>query len=60
MTEFFCDDCANKVDETCEYYVGYFGNEVCDVCGRKVNCQKEKYHVFPSGTKKSIVGTIEN
>lgn len=51
MTEFFCVECADKSDEVESLTVGCLGVRECVVCGRKVNCQTEDYHVFRDGAK---------
>ena len=51
MTEFFCNECADKSDEAESLTVGCLGIRTCDVCGRRVNCETEDYHVFREDAK---------
>ena len=60
MTEFFCNECADKSDETESLYVSYLGVRTCNVCGRKVDCQTEGYHVFREGAKARLKAKEES
>ena len=60
MTEFFCNECADKSDEAESLWVGCLGVRTCDVCGRKVDCQTEGYHVFREGAKARLKAKEES
>jgi len=60
MTEFFCTGCADKSDEAESLSLGCLGVRTCDACGRKVDCQKEDYHVFREGAKARLKAKEES
>jgi len=51
MVEFFCKSCAARTAETESLTLGKIGIHECVVCGRKIDCQKEKYYIFREGAK---------
>ena len=60
MTEFFCNECADKSDEAESLCLGCLGVHTCVVCGRKVDCQTENYHVFREGAKARLKAKEES
>ena len=51
MSEFFCQQCADKSDELESLSLGAIGIRECSVCGRKVDAMNGRYSFFRDGAK---------
>lgn len=51
MVEFFCQQCADKSDESESLSLGARGIRECCLCGRKVDAMSERYSIFREGAE---------